>query len=67
MTIWNIDCALRPKQKVEVRDDFDGKTLFFGVEAELQDKCVADPEFSKRKVLTVYIERDVIVVEVKRP
>ena len=42
-----------------------GRRSFFGVEAELQDKCISDPEFSKRKVLTVYIERDVIVVEVK--
>lgn len=66
MTIWNIDCALRPKQKVEVRD-IRGQTLFSGIETELQDKCISDPEFSKRKVLTVYIERDVIVVEVKRP
>lgn len=65
MTIWNIDCALRPKQKVEVRD-IRGQTLFSGIETELQDKCISDPEFSKRKVLTVYIERDVIVVEVKR-
>ena len=65
MTIWNIDCALRPKQKVEVRD-IRGQTLFSGIETELQDKCTSDPEFSKRKVLTVYIERDVIVVEVKR-
>lgn len=66
MTIWNIDCALRPKQKVEVRD-IRGQTLFSGIETELQDKCISDPEFSKRKVLTVYIERDVIVVEAKRP
>lgn len=66
MTIWNIDCALRPRQKVEVRD-IRGQTLFSGIETELQDKCISDPEFSKRKVLTVYIERDVIVVEVKRP
>ena len=66
MTIWNIDCALRPNQKVEVRD-IRGQTLFSGIETELQDKCIGDPEFSKRKVLTVYIERDVIVVEVKRP
>ena len=64
MTIWNIDCALRPRQKVEVRD-IRGQTLFSGIETELQDKCISDPEFSKRKVLTVYIERDVIVVEVK--
>ena len=64
MTIWNIDCALRPKQKVEVRD-IRGQTLFSGIETELQDKCISDPEFSKRKVLTVYIERDVIIVEVK--
>ena len=64
MTIWNIDCALRPNQKVEVRD-IRGQTLFSGIETELQDKCISDPEFSKRKVLTVYIERDVIVVEVK--
>lgn len=66
MTIWNIDCALRPKQKVEVRD-IRGQTLFSGIKTELLDKCISDPEFSKRKVLTVYIERDVIVVEVKRP
>lgn len=66
MTIWNIDCALRPRQKVEVID-IRGQTLFSGIETELQDKCISDPEFSKRKVLTVYIERDVIVVEVKRP
>lgn len=65
MTIWNIDCALRPRQKVEVRDTR-GQTLFSGIETELQDKCISDPEFSKRKVLTVYIERDVIVVEVKK-
>ena len=65
MTIWNIDCALRPRQKVEVRD-IRGQTLFTGIETELQDKCISDPEFSKRKVLTVYIEKDVIVVEVKR-
>lgn len=64
MTIWNIDCALRPRQKVEVRD-IRGQTLFSGIETELQDKCISDPEFSKRKVLTVYIERDVIIVEVK--
>ena len=64
MTIWNIDCALRPKQKVEVRD-IRGQTLFSGIETELQDKCISDPEFSKRKVLTVYIERDAIIVEVK--
>lgn len=64
MTLWNLDCALRPKQEVIVKDH-DRTTLFRGVETELQQKCVDDPEFSKRKVLTIEIWFGTLVVEVR--
>ena len=64
MTLWNLDCALLPKQEVRVKDR-DKTVLFNGTETELQQKCVDDPEFSKRKVLTVDVWFGTLVVEVK--